>query len=303
MPEGWGGKLVSVIIPVYNAEAYVGEAIGSALAQTHSRMEVLVVDDGSTDGSAAIVKAMKDPRIRYFYQQNTFLAAARNHGLREARGEFAAFLDADDRWREDKLEKQLPLFSDSRIGLVYCGYEAIDTEGCLTGEARCPQHRGNVLAKLARDNFVSASAAVVRLSLLQENRLHFQTGRQGVEDWDLWLRLAEIGQFEVAPEPFLLYREHPGNMSKRLDLMFASFLVTAEEARCRIDTNQRIDSKERVRFLSNLRRHTFAKTLQYGHWLLSENRKEEARAITRRAFAIAPWHPRGWWGVVKTLPL
>src|SRR5690242_4967891 len=96
------GPTVTCIVPVFNGERYLGEALDSIFAQGHQPLEVLVVDDGSTDGSAAVAKSYGD-RVRYFFQPNAGPAAARNLGLEAARGEFIAFLDADDLWHRDKL--------------------------------------------------------------------------------------------------------------------------------------------------------------------------------------------------------
>ncbi|HEX3110532.1 MAG TPA: glycosyltransferase family A protein, partial [Thermoanaerobaculia bacterium] len=114
-------KSVSVVIPSYNYARYLGEAIDSALGQTLPPLEVIVVDDGSTDDTPAVLAAYGD-RIRVLRQKNAGVAVARNSGIAAARGECVAFLDADDVWLPRKLELQIPLFTDS-VGLVHCGVE------------------------------------------------------------------------------------------------------------------------------------------------------------------------------------
>ncbi|HUR77866.1 MAG TPA: glycosyltransferase family A protein [Acidimicrobiales bacterium] len=112
--------LVSVVIPVYNAVAFVQPAIKSILSQCHRRLEVIVVDDESSDGSVAAVRAIADARIRVFEQQHAGAAAARNRGVSEANGELLAFLDADDEWTEGKLRRQIAaLRSDPTLDMVY----------------------------------------------------------------------------------------------------------------------------------------------------------------------------------------
>src|SRR5207249_11176371 len=114
-------KMVSVVIATYNCRRYVGEAVESALAQSYQPIEVIVVDDGSTDGTAEELRPFKD-RIRYLVQANQGPAAARNHGIRAARGEYVAFLDADDLWAPSKIEKQVAAMEKSdKIGVVHCG--------------------------------------------------------------------------------------------------------------------------------------------------------------------------------------
>lgn len=131
MEHNWENDLVSVIIPLYNAEHYIGETIDSVLAQSYQKYEIVVVDDRSTDGSAAIVLdyCTREPRIRYFLQEKNMGAAeARNRALREARGRYVAFLDSDDLWTHDKLEKQLALLSQPDVAFVFCAYDMIDAD-------------------------------------------------------------------------------------------------------------------------------------------------------------------------------
>jgi glycosyltransferase involved in cell wall biosynthesis len=116
MPDQF--PLVSVIIPVYNAELYVAEAIESVLAQSYNQVEIIAVDDGSTDGSAAVVQRF--PAVQYYFQPNAGISAARNRGIDQAQGDFLAFLDADDVWVEDKLALQLAAFEDNpKLDIVF----------------------------------------------------------------------------------------------------------------------------------------------------------------------------------------
>lgn len=118
--------LVSVITPLYNAEAYIGPAIRSVLAQTHRKWEMLIADDCSTDRSAEAVKRFEDPRIRYLkLEKNSGAAAARNAALAAAKGAYIAFLDSDDLWKPEKLEKQLAFMEENRIGFSFSSYEML----------------------------------------------------------------------------------------------------------------------------------------------------------------------------------
>ena len=109
-----------MIIPVYNREKTVKKAIDSVLAQTWKDMEIIVIDDGSTDKSAEVIKSIKDARIKYIYQKNAGACAARNHGLDLATGDIIAFHDSDDVWHKDKLEKQLNKLNESGADIVFC---------------------------------------------------------------------------------------------------------------------------------------------------------------------------------------
>lgn len=121
--------MVSVIIPVYNREKTIKKAIASVLDQTWNDLEVIVVDDGSTDNSANEIKSMKDIRIKYIYQKNAGACAARNHGLDLAQGDIIAFHDSDDIWHEDKLEKQLNKLNETGADIVFCKLNEIKADG------------------------------------------------------------------------------------------------------------------------------------------------------------------------------
>ncbi|MFE1744118.1 glycosyltransferase family 2 protein [Coleofasciculus sp. H7-2] len=136
-----GSSLVSVIIPVYNCDRYLAEAIESVLAQTYQPIEIIVVDDGSTDGSAEVAKRFGS-LVRYYFQTNSGSAAARNHGIELSQGNFFAFLDADDLWVEDKLASQMTAFEsepelDIVFGLVEQFYSP-DLEESMRAKIHCP---------------------------------------------------------------------------------------------------------------------------------------------------------------------
>jgi len=119
-------ELISIITPVYNSEKYIGETIKSVLAQTYANWEMLIADDCSTDNTASIVQQFNDPRIKYFrLAQNAGAAVARNEALEIAQGKYIAFLDADDMWKPEKLEKQLAFMIENTIGFSFTGYEVL----------------------------------------------------------------------------------------------------------------------------------------------------------------------------------
>ncbi len=111
---------VSIIIPMYNAAKYIGESVQSVINQTHTNWELILIDDGSTDNTKSIIETyLDDYRIRYFWQENGKQGKARNHGVRKANGFFIGFLDADDKWHERKLERQIEFFSEENVDVVY----------------------------------------------------------------------------------------------------------------------------------------------------------------------------------------
>src|SRR5438477_3130042 len=161
---------VSVVIPNYNYAHFVGDAIDSVLAQTFADFEIIVVNNGSTDSSLEVLQRYED-RIRLFDQDNRGQAGARNRGIEESQGELIAFLDADDVWEPNKLEKQIPLFDDPSVGLVYCGHLVVDQELRTLGVC-IPTNRGRLLRRFA-ENVASAiiggeSTAVIRKRCFDE---------------------------------------------------------------------------------------------------------------------------------------
>jgi glycosyltransferase involved in cell wall biosynthesis len=201
--------LVSVIIPAYNAERFVARTLESVLSQTYTNIQVLVVNDGSTDGTVKIVEsyAQKDSRIRILHQPNLGAPAARNCAIKSCEGEYIAPVDADDIWHKEKIQAQIECFlhSSPSVGLVYSWSKIIDeNDNPLTGIAH--EYRGNVLAELIYSNFVgNGSSPMIRRSCFQtvgDFNLHLQGG----QDWDMYLRFAERYQFQVIPKYHVGYR-------------------------------------------------------------------------------------------------
>ena len=193
---------VSIIMPVYNVEAYVAEAVASVLAQSYGDFELLIIDDGGTDRSIEICSKFVDPRIRIISQPNRGLAGARNTGILHARGEYIALLDSDDRWRPEKLMLHvIHLDSAPDVGVSYCGSQFIDGSGTVLRQAQRPKLRDVTAADiLCRNPVGNGSAAVIRPSVLElvafphpqdaDRICHFDESFRQSEDIELWVRLA-----------------------------------------------------------------------------------------------------------------
>jgi glycosyltransferase involved in cell wall biosynthesis len=214
--------LVSVIVPAHNAQSFIGEALGSALHQSYSNIEVLVVDDGSQDRTAEIVASIaeRDDRVTLFRSANRGVAAARNLAIESARGEYVAPLDADDVWYPDKLRKQVGCLrrADARVGLVYAWSVQVDEQGRLTGACIASAVEGEAYVPLIYSNFVgNASAPLIRRNCLERVggycSWYREQGAQGCEDRELYLRLAERYRFRVVPEFLVGYRQVENSMS------------------------------------------------------------------------------------------
>lgn len=216
---------VSIVITCYNYGQYVSKCLDSVLNQTMTDFEIVLVDDGSTDDSEEKIKPfLSDSRLRYIKQVNSGQANAKNHGVCESKGRFVAFIDADDMWVVDKLEKQLPFFKNNDIGVVYSRALYIDEDGnnlCHEvedfGKYLKPQS-GYVINHLLFDNFVPFSSSIVRRELLN---IGFNEKNKMAIDWELWLRLSLDWQFAYVDEKLLLYRVgHSGQMSKNAEERF-----------------------------------------------------------------------------------
>ena len=214
--------LVSVVIPTYDGAYYLGETIGSVLAQTYPHLEVLVVDDGSTDGTpnAAVAGHDADPRVRYLRQANAGTAAARNLGVAHARGEFIALLDHDDLWEPHKLERQLPLFAgdDPAIGAVIARIEFFRT---ATGENTAEYFPGRELDvhDLLAHRVLPIQTVVFRRDALAAVG-PFDVDLRGTDDWDLGIRLAARFRIVGLPETLARVRLHPGQQGSDASRMY-----------------------------------------------------------------------------------
>jgi len=213
--------IVSVIIPTYNYANFIGEAIGSVIAQTYKKLEIVIVDDGSTDNTREIVKHFiektKIVSISYVYQDNKGPSAARNAGIRQSSGEYVAFLDADDIWLPNKLQLQMDIISKDRsIGLITCGRYDIDKDGEVLGPflGFKNKNRYKLLNEFFTRNVICAggSSTLIRRKCFNELGVFDET-LAVAEDWDMWLRICKIYRFESINIPLIKVRIHEGSQS------------------------------------------------------------------------------------------
>lgn len=210
--------LVSVVIPSYNHARYVGDAVDSALAQTNCRVEVIVVNDGSTDDTADVLARYGD-RIRAIHQTNAGLSAARNTGIRHATGDWVSFLDADDYWHPQKTERQLAAVAETPdVGVL-------GTNGGAGMPAELPIDaplRDLTVRDFLRETPITASSTMVRRHLF-EHVGGFDPALRSAEDRDMWLRLAACVRVRQLALNCWHYRVHPGQMSRNPDRMFENY--------------------------------------------------------------------------------
>ena len=228
MQEG----LVSVIIPNYNYAQYLREAIDSVLAQTYPNVEIIVVDDGSTDGSKEILNSYGD-RIRAFFQQNQGVSAARNFGVSMSRGDFIAFLDADDAWLSEKIERQLALFvEDGELGLVHVGVVETDGQGAEIIELTDGRD-GWVSDKLLQFEgpviLGGGSGLMLRRNVFDEVG-GFDTRLSTSADWDLFYQVSLRYRVGFVSDILLKYRVHASNMHGNIGTTERDMLIGFEKA-------------------------------------------------------------------------
>ena len=246
-------KLVSVIMPAYNGEKYIEKAIESVLAQTYSNWELIVVDDGSTDDTASIIKCYKDPRIIYVYQENRGQAAALNHGLNVAHGDYITTLDTDDWFTVNSIGDRVNFLDDEqKYGVVYGNGIYCDIDGKRL--MRFSENRiGNVSEDvydilISTPFFGTGGNVMVRRDVFQNYQIRYDESIIWCQDYDLYIRIAEHVAFGVIDTDTIWYRLHEANMTMSLpkDRRLQSFIrmkykVLASPRFLRVPTNSRVE--------------------------------------------------------------
>jgi glycosyltransferase involved in cell wall biosynthesis len=218
---------VSVIIPAYNRAQWIGASIQSVLDQTYTDYEIIVVDDGSTDDTAEVIRAFTD-RVRYVYQENGGAAAARNRGMRESRGEYLAFLDSDDLFMPEKLQKQVEyLQHNPHIGMVYSAYSNIDGNNNELGIVSA-QHTGHIYRQFLFHCNIQTSTIMIRRQVAKAVG-EFDVYLRLPEDIDYWIRIARHYEIGAIDEPLSRFRTHPGNIERDPEKILNYFLYIAEK--------------------------------------------------------------------------
>ncbi len=254
-------SLVSVIIPAYNAEGFIAEALDSVFSQTYRPLEIIVVDDGSTDKTAKIIKNYQsslsnktditskiiktdspEVELRYLYQKNSGPSKARNTGIKAAKGDYIAFLDADDLWIGDKLDKQMQLFKrEQRIDVIFCNVETTKSKnGKVESFIMFDRNKLNKnyfghdcivlnpLEKLLKMNFMLTPAVIAKKACFRDG-LFFNEKRRYAEDWELWLNMSLHFTFGYVADVCVHVRDEGDGLCSQEDRMLLSCLDILED--------------------------------------------------------------------------
>ena len=214
---------VSVLVPTYNRSQALLTTLESAIKQTFPEIEIIVVDDASTDDTYEVATSIANSRIKVIrHSQNRGVSAALNTGIQAAQGEFIAILEHDDIWLPDKLAQQLPLFQKPEVGLVYCGVDMVDERGQLKYKA-IPYKRGDIYQDLLFKSYIATSSSVVVRRECFEQVGFFDETLQGPQDFDMWIRIARHYHVDYVPESlvhFAAYQHVRLNSPSRLIPMY-----------------------------------------------------------------------------------
>jgi glycosyltransferase involved in cell wall biosynthesis len=277
---------VSVIIPTYNCARYVAQAVESALGQTYSDLEVIVLDDGSTDNTPAVMRQYEG-KVRYIRQENRGLPAARNRAIKASSGEYIALLDADDWWEPNKLSEQVPVLDgDPDLCLIYSDLEVIHDNGDVIKSflsSRPLATEGYVFDQLFHSGFILPSTVLLRRTHFEEAGM-FDESMRSHEDMDLWVRMCQRWKVGLIRKSLTHRRQGAANMT----------------------SNESLRSEYNVKFfekalslpeLTDAQRHTIIKRLGNMHFVqgyhyFSNGRMPQCRNSLLQSVRCGVWSPR-----------
>ncbi|MGD0939356.1 MAG: glycosyltransferase family A protein [Terracidiphilus sp.] len=293
---------ISVIIPAYNAERYIAEAIESCLSQTYAPHEIIVVDDRSSDRTAEIAESFA-PRVRVIrLAENVGVATARNQGIQASTGDWLAFLDADDYFLPEKLELQRRCAQqNARAVLIYTGFRIIAVDGSESGGQFIPP--GELLPMLRYRNRMNASSVIMRRDAFDSVE-GFDPSLRIAQDWDMWLRVAarfSVELFAAVPEPLVVYRRVAGSLSSsamryfyqrqpiiQTSCLFATAGISRFLLRRRVSAYNYYDTSESLRDEGSLSYLPYM-LMSFVHWPFSsiamQNRYKVAIVMTLQTCA------------------
>jgi glycosyltransferase involved in cell wall biosynthesis len=281
MRDKFDAPLISVVLPTFNRERLLPRAINSVLNQTYKNLELIIVDDGSTDNTEAIVKGYSDTRIRYYKQElNKGGSAALNVGIKLASGELISFQDSDDEWLPEKLERQVRKFSEvgDDVGVIYCGYELVFDRTKEVVSRSIPDEKGNVYKRMFIGCITGTITVIARASCFEKTGL-FDEKIQSYYDWDMWIRVAKYYKFDYVPEILAKAYIHGKQNSTNLEL--------------RIKNKEKILEKYREELIKD---PSFYKKFLIGLYLqyAMNGKVNKGRIHLINALKLYPFHLKGY---------
>jgi glycosyltransferase involved in cell wall biosynthesis len=285
--------LVSFIVPAYNVERYIQRAVDSALAQTYQNIEVVVVDDGSTDATSALLEERyaRDARVMRLQQANAGPSAARNRAIRQAQGEFVHFLDADEFLLRTKLERSLSLFRQyPEIAVVYGHGIPLEPDGVTEIPMTLPPlPSGWIFCEWLNGTMAGGTYGVTSSVMARRDAVlavgGFREDQRAAEDWDLWLRLAARYPFAALDEPMVYYHRLPGGLHSNRQAMARGRLQTIQQARDYTGRSECLDDAAYTRLLASRWHVVGERAWEAGH-------RSEARKAFLQADALEPSRAR-----------
>ncbi len=284
-------RRVSVVVPVYNGEEYLNQAIDSALAQTGCEVDVILIDDGSTDRCPEIIASYGD-RVRSVQQANAGCGASRARGVELADSEWIAFLDMDDVWEPSKLSAQLDVAKQTGADVIYTNARNFGEVGRVDEIRSEPSAMpsGDVFEELLVDNFLVNSGVMVRRSVLLASG-GIRTEAAGTDDWDLWLRLAAAGvQFQPVREPVTLYRWRADALSRSVKMMHERRSQTLTRA---------LNTQRGKTVATSVKREAWVTLFNSSAWYAADTQKRLAAVWYARSLLSNPMQLHVWKQLVK----
>ncbi len=283
--------LVSVIIPVFNGLPFLKEAIDSVMAQTYKKFELIVINDGSTDGTQALLDKFQKKlgkKMIVIKQKNQGQVIAKNRGIKKAKGELIAFLDSDDLWKREKLESQVNVFKEYKsLGLCYTEAVLIDGKSTVIGyRSANSSYTGKCFERLIEKNQITASSVMIKRECLKRIGIFDETLRT-CENWDMWLRISLFFEIQYISQPLTYYRIHENHMSSNISKMMEG----------------KIKVLKKYSFL--LSNKKFKKILLNSYFDFAKDslwnfNPKGAREILKAAFKIDPFSYRFFWLYLKS---
>lgn len=213
-------KLVSVIIPCYNVEKYIEKTLKSVINQSYSNIEIILIDDGSTDNTANIISelAKEDNRIKYYYQNNSGVSYSRNIGIEKSKGEFICFLDGDDLYFENKIKHQLEKITENNVDICCCWnvVTSLDNENKIKSENIYTNKETLVEDFILQKAFITTNDWMIRKKVIVDNELFFEEKYKYGEDFNFFLKILSVGEIIICEEVLTMYRINSNSSSFKI---------------------------------------------------------------------------------------